>query len=61
MISETEAREAAIFNGITWHQFQRLAYRERVDYVAYFRLRKLIQIHEDDAVSRELALRARRR
>ncbi len=57
---EPEEREAARFNGYTWREWERLTRRERVDGVAYYRLAKLIDMHKDDAVSKEMDRRMKR-
>jgi len=59
MISEIEDRDSAKFNGYSWREWQELLYQDRVDGVAYYRLRRLIDMHEEDAVSREVERRAK--
>lgn len=60
LVPEIEERDAAHFNGYTWLQWQQLGYWDKVDAVAYVRLRKLIDMHKEDAVSAESKRRARR-
>lgn len=60
LISEVEDRDSARFNGYSWHDWQLQTYQDRVDGVAYYRLRRLIDMHEEDAVSSEVERRSRR-
>lgn len=60
LISEVEDRDSARFNGYSWREWQKLPYQDRIDGVAYHRLRRLIEMHEEDAVTREVERRSRR-
>ena len=60
IISEVEDRDSSRFNGYSWREWQTLSYQDRVDGVAYYRLRRLIDMHEEDAVSSEVERRSRR-
>src|SRR3990167_11038540 len=59
LVPEVEERDSARFNGYTWKEWSGLPYEDRVDGVAYYRLRKLIEMHEEEAVSREINRRSR--
>ncbi len=60
LISEVEERISATFNNVTWEQWQKMPYLERVDGVAYHRLTQMIEMSKEDAVSREVEQRSRR-
>lgn len=49
LVPPIEEREAARFNGYTWNDWQRLPRYDRVEGVAYFRARRLIEQHQSDA------------
>lgn len=53
MVPSIEEREAARFNGYTWADWTTLPHGERVYGVAYFRARRLIEMHQHDAQERE--------
>jgi len=53
IVPEVEEREACRFNGYQWENWQDLPRYERVDGVAYFRIRKAIEMHQQDAQDRE--------
>jgi len=48
-VPEFEERRAAQFNGYTWRQWLELPYEERVDGIAYLRLEREIELHQEDA------------
>ena len=56
---EVEEREAARFNGYTWKEWQELAKPERVDGLAYFRVRRHIDMNQEDARAKDLERRTR--
>src|SRR3990167_1624305 len=60
VVPEIEERDSARFNGYGWREWQLLDYQDRVDGVAYYRLRRHIEMWEEDAVSRETERRTRR-
>ena len=60
LISEVEERDSARFNGYNWKQWRELQYEDRVDGVAYFRLTRIIEMCQEDAVSSEVDRRSRR-
>lgn len=60
MVSEYEEREAAMYSGYTWSRWVRLDSRERAASVAHRRLSQLIGMHSQDAIDREVDLRAKR-
>lgn len=49
LVPEIEEREAAIFNGYTWTEWNALPYWERIDGVAFARTHRLIELHKGDA------------
>jgi len=53
MVPDVEVREAAHHNGYTWEAWQQLRYRERVYGLAYYRIRRLIEMNQHDAQERE--------
>lgn len=53
-VPQIEEREAARFSGYTWRDWQALPYDERVDSVAYFRVRRTIDMNQDDARERKI-------
>ena len=59
LVPEFELREAAIFSGYTWKEWQALDYNERVYGVAYFRLRKVVEMHQEDAVQSTIERKAK--
>ena len=61
VVPEIEEREAARYNGYTWRDWQKLEREERVDGVAYFRIRHQIEIHQADAEAREIQRKSRMR
>ncbi len=46
---QIEEREACRFSGYNWKEWQVLPYDERVEGVAYFRVRRRIDMNEGDA------------
>ena len=60
VVPEVEEREAARFNGYNWKEWQELSRQERVDGVAYFRIRRFIEMHQQDAQDRDMERRTRR-
>lgn len=61
VVPEVEEREAARFNGYNWKDWQQLPQDERVDGVAYFRIRRQIGMHEQDAQEKEISRKRRRK
>lgn len=59
MVSFFEEREAAIFNGYTWKEWQEFSLLEpegrwqRASGIAHYRLHYLVEQHENDAVNQE--------
>lgn len=52
LVAEVEERDAAQFGGYTWSEWMKLSYYEKVDGVAYHRVRKLMSLHTGAAVRR---------
>ncbi|KKL12514.1 hypothetical protein LCGC14_2535010 [marine sediment metagenome] len=59
VVPEVEEREAARFNGYNWKEWLVLPKRERVDGVAYFRIRRAIDMNQQDAVRMDADRRRR--
>ena len=60
VVPEVEEREAARFNGYTWKEWLKLPRQERVDGVAYSRIRRYIDMHQEDAKGKEARRLAKR-
>lgn len=66
LVPEIEEREAAIFNGYTWREWiafdltNELERYQRVAGIAHYRIHQIIEMHRNDAESRELEMRSRR-
>src|SRR3990167_8727835 len=60
LVPEVEERDSARFNGYSWRDWVKLPYYDRVEGIAYYRLRRFIEMFEEDAVSREINRRSRR-
>jgi len=54
MVPSIEEREASRANGYTWQQWADLPRAERVYGIAYFRARRLIDMHQNDEQEREI-------
>lgn len=50
-IPEYEEREAARFGLYTWRQWGRLPKRDRIRGIAHYRVHRLIEMHEADALN----------
>jgi len=64
-VPEIEEREAARFAGYTWREWVELSHEGRVNGVAHYRVKSLLEAHTQDAVrsdqeARERANRGRR-
>ncbi len=57
LVPEMEEREDSVFAHYTWDRWLGLAWQERAQVIAHFRLHHLIDLHRNDAVSRELRRR----
>lgn len=53
LVAEFEEREAAVFCGTPWLEWNELDTRERAAGVAHYRIHYLIQLHTTDAVHRD--------
>ena len=51
---QIEEREACRVSGYNWKEWQALPYDERVDGVAYFRVRRRIDMNEGEARDTEM-------
>ena len=58
---QIEEREACRFSGYNWREWQGLPYDERVASVAYFRVRRRIDMNQDDARERKVRSDMRRK
>lgn len=54
LVSDFEAREAAVYCHYTPRQFEGLAHEDRARTVAQYRLHRLVELHSDDAVNRKV-------
>jgi len=61
IVAEIEEREAARFSGYTWSEWKKLPRLDRVDNLAYFRLRRTMDHHQQEAAEQETERRAKRR
>jgi hypothetical protein len=52
-VSEFDEREAAAAAAVSWDTWDTLSRDERIMAVAHTRMRRLIEIHRDDAAYRE--------
>lgn len=65
LVPELEEREAAIFCGYTWKEWQEFSLLdpigrwERASCIAHYRLHNLIQQHTEDAMSTEIERRSK--
>jgi len=53
-VSEYEEREACIESHYNWTEWQNLDWQEKTQIVAFHRLRTLIELHKNDALSQEM-------
>ncbi|KKK92609.1 hypothetical protein LCGC14_2701230 [marine sediment metagenome] len=54
LVPEIEVREAAVFGHYTWTTWQTLGWQEHAEGVAHFRIHRAIEMHQNDAVAREM-------
>ncbi len=54
LVPEVEERQAARFSGFNWREWLELPVVERVDCVAYNRIRRAIEANEEDAREKEV-------
>ncbi len=57
LVSEFEEREAARFGHYNWTAWQQLSYEDRAFGVAHYRMHYLVELHQNDAQSKELERR----
>lgn len=60
LVPEIESREACLFNGYKWREWLALERLDRAAGIAHYRTHRLIEMHGEDAVSRETEERAKR-
>lgn len=60
LISEFEERDCAAQSGYTWREWEDTDLRDRAATVAFTRIKRLMALHVDDAVTTDQELRARR-
>ena len=51
LVPPFEEREAAVFAHYNWSAWQRLTPQERAECVAHYRLHRLVEAHQQDAVN----------
>ncbi len=61
LVPEYEERQAARLGGYKWSEWQALPRFERVDGVAYFRIRNQIEMHTQDAQDKEIRRKTKHR
>lgn len=54
-----EEREAAIFAGLSWLEYQNQEWYERADMVAHYRLHSLVERHVQEAIEHEQERKSR--
>lgn len=54
LVSLVEEREAAIFCLYNWREWQGLTWEEQAEGVAHFRIHRAIELHQNEAVAREI-------
>lgn len=54
-----EEREACRFSGYKWKEWGRLGYDERVECVAYFRVKRRMEMNQQDARDRDMQRKMR--
>lgn len=54
LVSEYEEREAARFGHYNWKAWKELSYEDRAFGIAHYRTSNLIELHQNDAQSKEL-------
>ena len=59
MVPEIEERDASVFANYNWTDWRNLDWFERAKAVAHHRTHKLVQLHNNDAVSAELERRSK--
>lgn len=59
VIAPVEEREASLANGYTWKEWLQLSRGERAEGIAHYRIHRIIEMHGEDAVSKESERRAR--
>lgn len=59
LVPPVEEREASRFSGYSWKEWQELPYNDRVECVAYFRVRRRIELHQHEAQERDIRRRQR--
>ncbi len=59
IVSEVEEREAARFTGFNWKEWGELPVVDRIDCVAYHRIRRAIEANEEDARQKDAGRKAR--
>ncbi len=60
LVPEVEERQAARFSGFNWKEWGKLPVADRVDCVAYNRIRRAIEANEEDAREKEVARKRRK-
>ena len=60
IVSELEERGAASYNGYNWREWKALPLQERVDGVAYCRIRRAIESNQQDAVQKYQEMQRRK-
>lgn len=57
LVPPIEERDACLFSLYNWTEWQRLEVSERAACIAHYRVHHLIQLHQQDAIHREMERR----
>ena len=57
--SQYEEREAAVFSHYNWTHWRELDWRDRAEAMAHFRLHRMVELHQNDVVAREVKRRSK--
>ncbi len=60
LVPEMEEREAAVFSRLSWPSYRALSWLERAQTIAHYRLHHVVDLHRNDAASREMSRRTAR-
>ena len=61
LVSAVEEREAAVFNLYNWRDWRGLTWEERAEGMAFFRVHRAIELHQNEAVAREIKRQSSKR
>ena len=61
LVSEIELRHTARFSGYSWRQWEELPRDEKIQAIAYSRIRRAIDVNEEDARDKEIRAKQKKR